>query len=221
MAINPNKQKLDELLGIVSEMQKADPNEFGNLINGITAENPIPDDIPEVVVAENKTLTPQQPIVQNTADTQITTSPNSLERLDETESIQTQKSLSEIDSLIVVAKNVINHVYSVVTSSDILDAQTISAAANLIKETRALVQEHLEIQKSQRDFLNKIQMEEIKHQHQIQLMEKKFELERLRFQTKNPPAANQNVPNSQPNQSNNGLKSYSSADMMRMLNEED
>jgi len=245
--INPNKQKLDELLGIVAEMQKADPVEFGGMV-GVIKAAAIPNDIPEQVEVENSTLTQeevdaQRPStkastkqntasasptpVQSTAAQQVPQQhqnfqPSPLERMDETEMVQTQKSLTEIDSLIEVAKQVITHVYTVVTSSDLLDAPTLTAAANLIKETRNLVQEHLEIQKSQRDFLNQIQMEQIKHQHQLELMEKKYELERLKFQAKNPPMANQNVP-SQPPQGGTGaggLKSYSSADMMRMLDEE-
>ena len=261
-ANNINKQRLDELLGIVTEMQKEPSPNFDDFMRKLPPDNVIPEDIPEEDAAREETLSeeavnasrpsnsvnnilPQQqptnpPVVKtqtppktngssakshSTAGMSLgvsTREPDSLELLDESTTNNTLKSLNEVDSLIAIAKSVISHVYGVVTSSDILDASTLSAAAGLIRETRALVEQHLEVQKSERDFLNKMQMEELKHQHQLQLMEKKFELEKMKYQTQHPPEVNTNVSSVQPNKQptgSDGLRSYSSADMMRMLDQ--
>lgn len=209
-----NKQQLDELLGIMDELKASSG------IEPEPPENPIPDDLPR----EGELMTPTVP--KPSAPAPVTSEkevkrrdPNDLEDADLNELIETQKNLEEIDSILTIAKNVMQHVYSVVTSTDILDAATIAAAAKLISETRGLVDRHLEIQKTQREFLNKIQMEEIKHRHQMELMEKKFELEQKRFQQKNPAlnAPASGIPNPPPAQP--GMKAYSNADLMKMINE--
>lgn len=212
-----NKQQLDELLGIMDELSKKKTEPSPEPSHPI-----IPDDLPDsgteavsmqAGVQPEQTAPPPQPVQVPPAQDMIAK--------DDAELMATEKNLQEIDELIVVSKNVMNHVYGVVTSTDILDAATISAAAKLISETRALIAEHLTIQKDERDYLNKVQMENIKHRHQMELMEKRFELEQKRFQQKNPalsaPANNAQPPAQPPN----GMKAYSSADLRKMLEEED
>lgn len=212
-----NKQQLDELLGIMDELSKKKTEPSPEPSQPI-----IPDDLPDsgteavsmqAGVQPEQTAPPPQPVQVPPAQDMIAK--------DDAELMATEKNLQEIDELIVVSKNVMNHVYGVVTSTDILDAATISAAAKLISETRALIAEHLTIQKDERDYLNKVQMENIKHRHQMELMEKRFELEQKRFQQKNPalsaPANNVQPPAQPPN----GMKAYSSADLRKMLEEED
>lgn len=212
-----NKQQLDELLGIMDELSKKKTEPSPEPSQPI-----IPDDLPDsgteavsmqAGVQPEQAAPPPQPVQVPPAQDMIAK--------DDAELMATEKNLQEIDELIVVSKNVMNHVYGVVTSTDILDAATISAAAKLISETRALIAEHLTIQKDERDYLNKVQMENIKHRHQMELMEKRFELEQKRFQQKNPALsapANNVQPAAQPP---NGMKAYSSADLRKMLEEED
>lgn len=202
-----NKQQLDELLGILEEVR-------GGTADPAPQQTVIPDDLPESgTTVVNNAPPPNMPPKKR--------DDLSINEKDDRELAETQRNLAQIDELIAVSKNVMQHVYGVVTSTDILDAATITAAAKLISETRALIAEHLTIQKDERDFLNKVQMESIKHRHQMELMEKKYELEQKRLQQKNPPldAPMANVPTTQG--ATGGLKAYSSADMMRMLNEED
>ena len=222
-----NKQQLDELLGILDEMKG------GKAATPPPPPQPtIPDDLPESGTEAVSTTPPPVPKAMPPADTVNVPKPQVpvvkhaddgmlLEQADNNEVLETQRNLAEIDNILDIAKNVMQHVYGVVTSTDILDAATIAAAAKLINETRGLVQEHLEIQRAQREFLNKIQMEEIKHRHQMELMEKKFELEQKRYQQKNPPVANAPANNVQPvSQVPAGMKSYSSADLRKMLDQD-
>lgn len=212
-----NKQQLDELLGIMDELSKKKTEPSPEPSQPI-----IPDDLPDSgteAVSMQAGVQPEQ-APPSPQPVQIPPAQDMIAK-DDAELMATEKNLQEIDELIVVSKNVMNHVYGVVTSTDILDAATISAAAKLISETRALIAEHLTIQKDERDYLNKVQMENIKHRHQMELMEKRFELEQKRFQQKNP-AMNAPANNVQPPaQPPNGMKAYSSADLRKMLEEED
>ena len=237
-----SKQQLDELLGIMDELskeQKATPPP--KLPSKAEQVGPpadiIPDDLPNSGTSQAvgqgvnvpppsapiqatqpqmpQSIMPQQPQPPQPIDPTM-----NLMAKDDAELMATEKNLAEIDELIVVSKNVMQHVYGVVTSTDILDAATIAAAAKLISETRALIAEHLTIQKDERDYLNKVQMENIKHRHQMELMEKKFELEQKRFQQKNP-ALSAPANNVQPvTPASNGMKAYSSADLMKMISED-
>ena len=225
-----SKQQLDELLGILDDVKST-----------IVPTNPppappspeqvIPDDLPgsgtdsvqKAASFTQQVVPAPAPGGQSTSIPQVQASSSdglNIMAKDDAELMATEKNLAEIDELIAVSKNVMSHVYGVVTSTDILDAATIAAAAKLINETRALIAEHLTIQKDERDFLNKVQMEEIKHRHQMELMEKKFELEQKRFQQKNP-ALNAPANNVQPvSPASNGMKAYSSADLMKMISED-
>lgn len=233
-----NKQQLDELLGILDEVKASSPQPPSTPASP-KAETIIPDDLPESgsnLVAGTVNLTqpaPPAPPATPTPPAPVTATPippaasvppgeMDLMQKDDAEIVATQKNLEQIDDLIVVSKNVMQHVYGVVTSTDILDAATIAAAAKLISETRALIAEHLTIQKDERDFLNKVQMEAIKHRHQMELMEKKFELEQKRFQQKNPAmnAPANNVQPMTPTPASNGMKAYSSADLRKMLEDD-
>ncbi len=241
-----SKQQLDELLGIMDELSKEQkatpPPKLPSKAEQVGSTNIIPDDLPDSgtsqavgqgVNVSSSSATPiqatQPQVPQQSIMPQPPTQPPrpadptmNLMAKDDAELMATEKNLQEIDELIVVSKNVMQHVYGVVTSTDILDAATIAAAAKLISETRALIAEHLTIQKDERDYLNKVQMENIKHRHQMELMEKRFELEQKRFQQKNPPIANAPVANVTTPQgaSQNGMKAYSSADLMKMISED-
>ena len=231
MSPKSSKQQLDELLGILDDVKSSIPQASSTAVTAsVPTEQLIPDDLPDsgTAAVSAAPTPPPAPTVPTPAPQQATPPTpvasqglNVLEQ-DDHELAQTQRNLAEIDELIVVSKNVMNHVYGVVTSTDILDAATIAAAAKLINETRALIAEHLTIQKDERDFLNKVQMEEIKHRHQMELMEKKFELEQKRFQQKNPAmnAPANNVQPMTPASASNGMKAYSSADLRKMLEEE-
>lgn len=210
-----NKQQLDELLGIMDELSKKKTEPSPEPSQPI-----IPDDLPDSGTEAVSMQAEVQPVQPSPAKPVQQSSVGDLIAKDDAELMATEKNLQEIDELIVVSKNVMNHVYGVVTSTDILDAATISAAAKLISETRALIAEHLTIQKDERDYLNKVQMENIKHRHQMELMEKKFELEQKRFQQKNP-ALNAPANNVQPmTPASNGMKAYSSADLRKMIEDD-
>ena len=223
-----NKQQLDELLGILDEVKKTTPQDSPSVVAPEVNDTTIPDDLPEsgtsMMAGETVNLPLPNQAPQVPTPPPATPSPTGIDLMqkDDNELMQTQRNLAEIDELIAVSKNVMSHVYGVVTSTDILDAATIAAAAKLINETRALIAEHLTIQKDERDFLNKVQMEEIKHRHQMELMEKKFELEQKRFQQKNPAmnAPANNVQPMTPTPASNGMKSYSSADLRKMLEDD-
>lgn len=238
-----SKQQLDELLGIMDELSKeqkaAPPPKLPSKAEQVgPATDIIPDDLPDSGTSQavgqgvnipspnssvqvSQPQVPQQSIIPQQPQPPRPIDPTmNLMAKDDAELMATEKNLAEIDELIVVSKNVMSHVYGVVTSTDILDAATIAAAAKLISETRALIAEHLTIQKDERDYLNKVQMENIKHRHQMELMEKKFELEQKRFQQKNP-ALSAPANNVQPiAPASNGMKAYSSADLMKMISED-
>lgn len=208
-----NKQQLDELLGIMDELSKKQDSSASAPV-----QPTIPDDLPESGTNSVKSASLGQAF-QSPVQKPLDESMNIMAK-DDAELMATEKNLAEIDELIVVSKNVMQHVYGVVTSTDILDAATIAAAAKLISETRALIAEHLTIQKDERDYLNKVQMENIKHRHQMELMEKRFELEQKRFQQKNP-ALSAPANNVQPiAPASNGMKAYSSADLRKMLEQD-
>ena len=228
-----NKRKLDELLGIASELASENGG-IDDYINGIGKENPIPNDIPGQEIDLNTVFDDKGNITQSPHDVidkleeELTSKQNEIQDALTKQApggLQSvEMTMNEVDSLVDISKRLIQHVYSVITSADILDAATISAGASLIRETRGLIEKHLDVQKEQRNFINKIQLEELRHKHQIELMERRYELDAQKYQRQNPALDTHSTGSSLSNQPSGGnggnIKSYSTTDLMRMLDKD-
>ena len=225
-----NKRKLDELLGIATEMAK--DGGVDEYIDGIGKNNPIPMDLPgqeidlNTVFNEQGELTQSPHDVLDTLDKELESKEkevsNAIEKIGENGIQSVEITMSEVNSLVDIAKRLIQHVYAVVTSADILDSSTLTAAASLIRETKGLLEKHLQYQREHESFLGKMKLEELKHQHQMELMERKYELERMKYSKQNP--AIDTIGSGgvvQDGGSNGGMKSYSSSDLMRMLDKKE
>lgn len=156
-----SKEKLDTLLGIASDKSIEDvlaelDTESASIGEAVkeSAEQ-IDKDIKEMT--ENKS--------QLTFNEQF--------KIDENIS----KNLDNINELIELSKNVIKHLYTNIISTDLIDPELIQAAASFIESTRANISEYLAIYKDRQKFYEKIHLEMLKHKNNLEILEKKYELE--------------------------------------------
>ena len=104
----------------------------------------------------------------------------------------------------------IKHLYTNIISTDLIDPEIVQAAASFIETTRANISEYLEIYKERQKFFEKIQFEAIKHQHNLEILERKYELEAKRMSSSNSGILSANAEN---------LQVFDQTKLIRMLND--
>ncbi len=85
--------------------------------------------------------------------------------------------LKGIDELISISTNLIKHLYTNIISTDLIDPELVEAAANLIKATHDNITEYIGLYKDREKFYERIQLEMLKHKNNLELLNKKYELE--------------------------------------------
>lgn len=85
--------------------------------------------------------------------------------------------LKGIDELISISTNLIKHLYTNIISTDLIDPELVEAAANLIKATHDNITEYIGLYKDREKFYERIQLEMLKHRNNLELLNKKYELE--------------------------------------------
>ena len=89
-----------------------------------------------------------------------------------------------IEDLVDTTKQMIANVYGIISSCDVLDSETVSAAASLIGESRQLISEYTGLFKQRIKFFDNCKLEMLKQQHKIELLERKYQLDRDREEWK-------------------------------------
>lgn len=197
-----SKEKLDALLGISSD--KSIDDVLADLDKDTeTKLNETVQSIGEAVKESAKEIDEK---VQEYSDNK-----EQLTSKEEQEIAQNiKKNLDNIDELVALSKNIIKHLYTNIVSTDLIDPEIIQAAASFIESTRANISEYLDIYKERQKFFEKIQFEAVKHQHNLEILERKYELEAKR---------NANANSGMLSGSAENLQVFDQTKLIRMLND--
>lgn len=132
---------------------------------------------------------------------------------------------SNIQELIGVSKNMIQHVYDNIVSTDLIDARLVTAAAQFIKECRASVESYLTLYQDRLKFFDKIRLMQLEQEQKKELLEMRFKHEREMF-GKNTITINDDSSNSSDNIKNNtevgdGNMNFDQEAVIKMLDGDD
>ena len=136
--------------------------------------------------------------------------------------VNVEGAFKSIEDLVDTTKQMISNVYGIISTCDVLDSETVNAAASLIGETRQLIAEYTGLYKQRIKFFDQVKMEMLKQKNKIDLMERKYQLdkEKREWKMKNqstPADANvvdgQTVPP--------GATAYGTDDILKMLSQMD
>ena len=100
--------------------------------------------------------------------------------------VNVESAFKSIEDLVDTTKQMIANVYGIISSCDVLDSETVGAAASLIGETRQLIAEYTGLYKQRVKFFDNVKMETLKQQHRIELMERKHELDMEKWDRQHP-----------------------------------
>ena len=157
------KAKLDAALGIEQDTSIDDFLESLTLDND-SAKNAV-DKIDETIKKEVSSIDANIDSIQKIDD--FSRQSESL--------IEIKKSLSNIDELISISKEIIKHIYEGVVSTELVDSETIHAAATLIESCHLNVKEYIDLYKDRLKFCEKVQLEMLKHKNNLEILEKKHQ----------------------------------------------
>ena len=76
--------------------------------------------------------------------------------------VNVENAFKSIEDLVDSTKQMIATVYGIISSCDVLDSETVSAAASLIGETRQLISEYTSLYKQRVKFFDNVKMEQLK-----------------------------------------------------------
>ena len=99
--------------------------------------------------------------------------------------VNVESAFKSIEDLVDTTKQMIGTVYSIISSCDVLDSETVSAAAALITSTKQLIAEYLGLYKQRVKFFDTMKLEMLKQQHRIELMERKYQLDQEKWNNQN------------------------------------
>lgn len=99
--------------------------------------------------------------------------------------VNVESAFKSIEDLVDTTKQMIGTVYSIISSCDVLDSETVSAAASLITSTKSLISEYLGLYKQRVKFFDNMKMETLKQQHRLELLEKKYQLDEEKWNRQN------------------------------------
>lgn len=168
-----SKQKLDQALGITDEKSM---NDF---LDDLDFKNE--DHQKAIANIENKV----QESIKN-IDTSIAelNDPNVIEKSGITESIQ--KSLNDINDLVALSKQIIQHLYNDIVSSELVDSELIASTANFIQATHDNIKEYVELYRDRLKFFDTVKLEMIRHENRKNEIELKHKLDMEKIQASNP-----------------------------------
>ena len=96
--------------------------------------------------------------------------------------VNVENAFKSIEDLVDTTKQMLGTVYGIISSCDVLDSETVGAAAALIGETRQLISEYTSLYKQRVKFFDNVKMEMLKQQHRIELLKMKEESEKRRWE---------------------------------------
>lgn len=134
--------------------------------------------------------------------------------------VNVEGAFKSIEDLVDTTKSMLGNVYGIISSCDVLDSETVSAAASLIGETRQLIAEYTGLYKQRVKFFDNVKMEMLKQKNKEDLMRLKYQLDREKEEWKmknKTPVADANVVDS--HEVPHGMVSFGTDDMLKMLKE--
>lgn len=100
--------------------------------------------------------------------------------------VNVENAFKSIEDLVDTTKQMIANVYGIISSCDVLDSETVTAAASLIGETRQLIGEYTSLYKQRVKFFDQVKMEQLKQQNRLELLERKHQLEMEKYDKQHP-----------------------------------
>lgn len=225
MAEQINKDRLNELLGI------QEGQSFDDYLNdGTSMDDPQSvidqtqalinetqgkiDEIDEKFQANMQVIDNAQTQLQCSQDTEGSAA-NRIDTL-----VNVEGAFKSIEDLVDTTKQMIANVYGIISSCDVLDSETVGAAASLIGETRQLIAEYTGLYKQRVKFFDNVKMEMLKQKNKEDLLRLKYQLDREKEEWKmknQTPIADADVVNGQ--EVPPGMVSFGTEDMLKMLKE--
>ena len=187
MAEQINKSKLDELLGI------HDGQSFDDYMSESIGEAPQHDEAQQVIDQTTKMLEEAKNKVgeldcqfqhnlkvadDNTNQLQqslMDSQGSASARIDNM--VNVESAFKSIEDLVDTTKQMIGTVYSIISNCDVLDSETVSAAASLITSTKQLIAEYLGLYKQRVKFFDNVKLEMMKQEHRLELLREKYRLD--------------------------------------------
>ena len=220
-----NKDRLNELLGI------QEGQSFDDYINDGTSMDQTQSVIDKTQALINETQSKIEDIdekfqsnmqVIDDAQTKLQcsrdTEGSAANRIDTL--VNVEGAFKSIEDLVDTTKSMLGNVYGIISSCDVLDSETVGAAASLIGETRQLIAEYTGLYKQRVKFFDNVKMEMLKQKNKEDLMRLKYQLDREKEEWKmknKTPVADANVVDSQ--EVPPGMVSFGTDDMLKMLKE--
>lgn len=133
--------------------------------------------------------------------------------------VNVEGAFKSIEDLVDTTKQMIGTVYSIISSCDVLDSETVGAAASLIGETRQLISEYTGLYKQRLKFFDQVKMETLKQRNRLELLRAKYELDSQKWREQHPNAEAEVVDPSSGQAVPPGMVSIGTNDMLRMLQE--
>ena len=135
--------------------------------------------------------------------------------------VNVESAFKSIEDLVDTTKQMIGTVYSIISSCDVLDSETVSAAASLITSTKQLIAEYLGLYKQRVKFFDNVKMETLKQQHRIELLERKYQLDEAKWNMQNTKPAEAVDVTGQGGNVPPGMVEAGSVDMLKLIQEMD
>ncbi len=117
-------------------------------------------------------------------------------------------SLNEIKDLINVSKDTIRHVYEQITSTELLDSESVDSLSKLIEATHLTIAEYINLFKDRLAFYDKVRFEAIKHKNDMEKIKYKHDLDMEKINAKAGPAVEV---------TNNNTNAFSQEDVIKMI----
>ena len=115
----------------------------------------------------------------------------------------------------------IGTVYSIISSCDVLDSETVSAAASLITSTKQLIAEYLGLYKQRVKFFDNVKLEMMKQDNRERLLKLKYQLDREKWNQQNTKPAEAVDVTGQGGNVPPGMVEAGSVDMLKLLEQID
>lgn len=224
MAEQINKDRLNELLGIQEGqtfedyMNEASPpmDDTQSVID--QTQRMLQETKDKVAEIDEKFQENFQVIEDTKKDIQMSKDANGSASVRIDNLVNVESAFKSIEDLVDSTKQMIGTVYGIISSCDVLDSETVAAAASLIGETRQLISEYTSLYKQRIKFFDSVKLEQLKQQHRLEILEKKNELDMKKWNDQHPatPAEATTVPGV--NDQNSGVGTM---DMLKLLEEMD
>ena len=135
--------------------------------------------------------------------------------------VNVESAFKSIEDLVDTTKQMIGTVYSIISSCDVLDSETVSAAASLITSTKQLIAEYLGLYKQRVKFFDNVKMETLKQQHRLELMERKYQLDEEKWNRQNTKPTEAEDITGKGGEVPPGMVEAGSVDMLKLIQEMD